>query len=173
MCWHIVYSFTPCVIWKLHRWTCNVVYEFEPSHNAVKATKNIFCVKRWRSGFLVGILYSIPENFIGLNFLWHILICFYTGLMKMIWHIFMFNKKQIRMNHEKNVFIFQLYIRCPLFNYVSGYPYGLDRLASRFHCGNVYQEQVSNWNTKTILCALWAWYTWFRTFLKYEFIIGY
>ena len=23
--WHVVHSFTPCVIWKLHRWMCNVV----------------------------------------------------------------------------------------------------------------------------------------------------
>ena len=45
------------------------------------------------------------------------------------------------------------------FYFVSGYQHKLDKPTSYFHCGNIYKERVSNCNTKSLPCALWAWYT--------------
>ena len=49
----------------------------------------------------------------------------------------------------KKLFLFTRYaLDAILFYSVSGYRYGLDRPASLSHCGNVYQERISNCNAK-------------------------
>ena len=52
MCWHIVYCFSSCAIWKTHNWTSDVslirelrLYEFEPDHHVTEASKNIWEAK--------------------------------------------------------------------------------------------------------------------------------
>ena len=47
--WHVVQFFTTCVIWKLHRGTCNnwelILYKFELMHNTVEASESICWLK--------------------------------------------------------------------------------------------------------------------------------